>query len=326
MVKIAVYAIAKNEQKHVWQFYKSVRDADIIVVGCEPGDTTGDMLEALDVKVIRINIKPFRFDTYRNEVLNSIPEDIDVCFSLDMDEVVQPDWRSIIEKHFTPGVTRLHYWMRWGDGEYDRFTCDRIHARHGYKWVHAIHECCITTNPLKDKAAEANLTVRHCPDPTKSRASYLQLLIDAVKEDPKSVRMNWYLGREYLMVEKYVECVKQYRTYLKLMPTWAAEKCWAYIHMSRAYRAMKLNIEAEMSLHSAIRVCKDLRDPYHELASIYYSQHRYAEALALVNEALEIKHNTHNFFHSNNSYGDHIHQLRDSLRQQLGYTPVEPSA
>ena len=60
-MKIVVYAVALNEEKHVKRFCDAAKDADMIVVA-DTGSTddTVKLLEAEGVFVHHISIKPWR--------------------------------------------------------------------------------------------------------------------------------------------------------------------------------------------------------------------------------------------------------------------------
>lgn len=92
--RIAVYAIARNEEQHVARWADSVSDADLIMlVDTGSTDATIDRACALDVQVHQVRIDPFRYDDARNRAMALLPTDIDMCVSLDLDEVVLPGWR-----------------------------------------------------------------------------------------------------------------------------------------------------------------------------------------------------------------------------------------
>ena len=113
-MKIAVYAIAKNEEKFVDRWYNSMKEADEIFV-CDTGseDNTAEKLERLGAKVKRINIEPWRFDRARNESLEFVDEDVDICVCTDLDEVFSKGWRRELEKHWNSEATRASYNYIW---------------------------------------------------------------------------------------------------------------------------------------------------------------------------------------------------------------------
>lgn len=78
--------------------------------------------------------------------LDLVPEDVDFCISLDADETLSKGWRQKIEDSLEPLTTKLHfpYIYSWQD---DKQTIpnstayqEKCHSRHGYKWIHCVHE------------------------------------------------------------------------------------------------------------------------------------------------------------------------------------------
>src|SRR5215467_10713693 len=107
-MKIAVYAIAKNEAKHVERFVRSCDGADVVLVADTGStDATRQLLTESAAATIDLNIRPWRFDDARNAALALVPPDIDICVSLDLDEVLTAGWRARIEAAWSPGTTRL---------------------------------------------------------------------------------------------------------------------------------------------------------------------------------------------------------------------------
>ena len=131
-MRIAVYAISKNEAHFVKRFCDSAKDADLIMIA-DTGSTDGTAEVAAECGAVvhNICITPWRFDTARNAALALLPRDIDVCISLDLDEVLEPGWREEIERVWKSDTTRLRYFFDWGAGI--KFLYEKIHARHGYR-------------------------------------------------------------------------------------------------------------------------------------------------------------------------------------------------
>ncbi len=75
-MKIAVYAIAKNEAKHVKQWAEVTKGADVrIVLDTGSEDNTYDLLLQYDIEAHRATLSDFRFDVARNMALNLVPLD-----------------------------------------------------------------------------------------------------------------------------------------------------------------------------------------------------------------------------------------------------------
>ena len=161
-------------------------------------DGTAERLTELGAEVRQADVTPWRFDVARNMSLELVPEDVDVCVSLDLDEVLAPGWREALEAAWRPETTRGRYLYIWshdaagGDGV--TFYADKVHARHGYHWRHPVHEI-LEPDKAELQVLIPGLRIDHWPDGTKSRASYLPLLELAVREDPDGDRNMHYLGR-----------------------------------------------------------------------------------------------------------------------------------
>jgi hypothetical protein len=230
-LKIAVYAISKNEAHFVQRFCESAKDADLILIA-DTGSDDGLPEEAAKygATVHHICIVPWRFDLARNAALALVPRDIDVCISLDIDEVLQPGWREEIERVWVKGkTTRLRYMFDWGAGI--KFYYEKIHARIGYMWHHPCHEYPVPDGRIKEVWAQTNFLIAvHQPDPTKSRTQYMDLLELSVKEDPNCPRNAFYYARELSFNSRWQESIEACKRYLKLPnATWQNERCYAQV-------------------------------------------------------------------------------------------------
>ena len=125
-LKIAVYAISKNEEEFVNRFCDSAKDADLVLIA-DTGSTDRTVELAIQngAKVYDIAVRPWRFDKARDTALNLIPSDFDVCISLDLDEILEPGWREEIERVWQENTTRLRYKFDWGCGI--SFFYEKIH-------------------------------------------------------------------------------------------------------------------------------------------------------------------------------------------------------
>jgi tetratricopeptide (TPR) repeat protein len=287
-MKIAVYAIALNEEKHVKRFCEAARDADLIFVA-DTGSTdkTVSLLKQNCAAIADIRIKPWRFDDARNAALTMLPADIDVCVSLDLDEVLQTGWRQEIERVWKPGTTRLRYGFDWGAGIV--FKYEKIHARFGYRWFGPCHEY-----PVPDRTEEVwadtdMLLVVHQPDNTKSRGQYLDLLRISIEENPTEPRNAFYYARELSFHRKWGEAIEQCERYLGLpRATWPNERCYAMRVIGKCYREMGNHDMAIASFRRAANEAPDTREPWYELALQAYMMQRWPECLGAALTCLKI--------------------------------------
>lgn len=155
------------------------KDADYLYI-LDTGSTDATVSKAKDLGVVVnvASIKPWRFDDARNASLSLLPDDADICIALDMDEVLVPGWREELEK-INPETTRPRYQYTWSWSEDGKpglqYGGDKIHARHGYRWKHPVHEV-ITADRIEEVQEWVGLEIHHYPDNTKSRGQYFPLL------------------------------------------------------------------------------------------------------------------------------------------------------
>ena len=286
---ICVYAISKNEEQFVDRFCQSAKDADLILIA-DTGSTDETAAKAREhgAVVHDICISPWRFDIARNTALALIPRDIDICISLDLDELLEPGWREEMERVWINGTTRLRYFFDWGAGI--RFKYEKIHARHGYRWHHPCHEYPVTDPRIKEVWADSDmLMVTHHPDPTKSRGQYLELLAMSVKEDPLCPRNAFYYARELSFYAKWEEALKELNRYLSLPDaTWHNERCYAMRIMGKCHEELGDLGQAEKWFHLAAAEAPNTREPWCALAMLMYMQNRWEECLAFSMRALKI--------------------------------------
>jgi len=290
MLKICVYAISKNEEQFVERWANSAKDADLLLVA-DTGSTDNTVEECKKngITVHEICITPWRFDHARNASIALIPRDIDVCVSLDLDEVMEPGWREEIERVWQEGTTRLRYYFDWGCGI--KFQYEKIHARHGYYWHHPCHEYPMPDGRINEIYAYTDkLLVSHHPDPTKSRGQYLDLLELSVKEDPLCPRNAFYYARELSFYSKWNESIEALNKYLN-MPNanWYTERCYAMRVMGKCYEELKQPLVAESWYQKAAAEAPDTREPWVALSMLYYTQAKWPECYATAMRALSIK-------------------------------------
>jgi len=117
-VKSAIYTIALNEVDFVARWYESAKDADYLLIA-DTGSTDGTVERALElgINVVDVRVSPWRFEDARNAALAALPDDIDMCVSLDMDEVITPGWKKILTEAWGRGVNRPRYKHIWSFNE-----------------------------------------------------------------------------------------------------------------------------------------------------------------------------------------------------------------
>ncbi len=324
--KVCVYAICKNESKFVERWVNSMKEADqIYVLDTGSSDDTVKLLKSLGVKVKVEEIKPWRFDVARNKALDMVPEDTDICVCTDLDEVFDAGWREKMEDAWSKGADKLKYYYIWSFDEQNNpavtFYIAKVHKRKGYKWLHPVHEVLNSIEGEKEIIAD-EVVLKHYPDLTKSRQSYLPLLELSVEEDHLDDRNRHYLGREYMYYGKWNEAIDTLIKHLELPnATWKPERCASMRFIARSYLGLKRTREAEMWYKLAIKEEPNMREAYVELASLDMDLGKMEEAYKLLTEAFTIKNRDLVYINEAFCWNDYIYDIMAIVCYNLGYYP-----
>lgn len=330
--KVCVYAICKNEEKFAARWMQSMAEADGVYV-LDTGSTDGsaEALRALGARVETEIITPWRFDAARNRSLELVPGDADICVCVDLDEVITPGWRACLEAAWLPGAGQARYKYVWAfreDGSEDVvFNGEKIHARHGFRWVHPVHEVLRCEGAPRPAVWVPGMQIDHHPDAAKSRAQYLPLLEMAVAEEPEDDRNMHYLGREYLFRGQYHKCLETLERHLR-MPTaaWRDERCASCRYMARACAALGDPVGQEACLLRAAAEAPHLREPWLDLARFYYGREAWPGVLFACRRVLSIASQPQTYICESACYGPLPWDLLSIACWHLGLTDDARSA
>jgi glycosyltransferase involved in cell wall biosynthesis len=298
-MKVAIYTIALNEEQFVERWYESAKDADYLMIA-DTGSTdkTVELAKSLGINVEIVKISPWRFDDARNAALALLPIDIDYCISLDMDEIITPNWREALQVAYDNGWTRPKYKHIWSWNEDGtpglEFSYDHIHTRKNYRWRHPVHECLYVYGRDETSGWLEGLETHHHPDPTKSRAQYLPLLAMSVQEDPTSDRNVFYYARELYFHGQYKLAMEEFKRHLSLpTATWDAERAASMRYLGKITELLMNDGEIEHDkaaywFNRAIEEAPGRREPYVDLAKHYYIAEKWEECLQYAKGAIEI--------------------------------------
>ena len=317
-MKIAVYAISKNEEQFVKRFCESAELADHILIA-DTGSTDGTVETAKEcgAAVVSISIQPWRFDKARDAALALLPADIDVCISLDLDEVLMPGWREEIERLWTPETTRMSYRFDWGHGKI--FYSTKLHSRKGYHWHHPCHEYIRPdTRTTEVFAYSEMLLIKHLPDETKSRGQYMDLLEMSVKEDPYCPRNAFYYARELTYYCKWTEAIEALKKYLNMPEAnWQNERSYAMRLLGNCEEA--LGRDGMYWYRMAVSEDPSVRETWCELASAAYRKGLWEECFGAASNALLLKEPTYVYTMDAANWGAKPHDLKAIAAFRLGF-------
>lgn len=331
-LKIAVYAICKNEEQFAARWASNVNAADgIFVLDTGSTDNTVQILRDHGVNVETQIFAPWRFDRARNSALQLIPADYDICLCTDLDELLNDGWRNCIEDSWQSGanIGNYEYWWKVGDGNSAgvRFIYNKLHARKGFYWRYPVHEIIVNDKKTAVKPCFIkNMVLKHYPDERKSRSNYLPLLEFGVKEMPYDTRMRYYLGREYFFAAQWQKSIDTMTAYLNLKNAqWADERCSAMRYIARAYSAMSKQSEAKNWLIMAASEAPHLREPLVEIAHMCMYQNNPLLALAASEKALRIKHRTLDYITEGECWDERPFLLSAKAARLCGYDSLAES-
>ena len=326
--KVAVYAIAKNEEAFAERWFSSMREADEIVVldtGSEDG--TFQTLKRLGANAVQEKIVPWRFDEARNKALSLVSDTADICVATDLDEVFSPGWRDALERAWTDNTRRARFKYVWSfleDGsEGTVLWLDKIHARKGYRWHYPVHEALVREDGFdteNEYALPEGMTLYHYPDKAKSRAQYLPLLELSVRENPNDARALHYLGREYMYLSRWQDAIDTLQKHVSLPGyVWPEEKSASFRYIARCCLQKGDEARAEKMLLDAITLCPHLREGYSEIANLYYSKKQFALSLYFASCAIKIAQRPNAYMSESDAWNGKLERLMELSRSALGY-------
>lgn len=311
-MKIAVYTIAKNEEKFIQRWAQSAQEADLLLVADTGStDSTIEIAKEAGCTIVSLTVSPWRFDDARNAALAYIPEDYDFCIAMDADEILLPGWRKALEDLEGQGTIRPRYKFVWSWEEDNRegvsYISDKIHSREGYRWIHPVHETLQYMGDTPERETYCkDIEIHHHPDESKPRQYYLPLLELAAKETPNSDRISHYLGREYMWNGKKEEAIQELQRHLSLpTATWKAERAASLRYIARC---LQLH-ERESWLLKACAEAPGRRECWTELAEHYHNLRAWPLCYAAAHRGISITTRPEDYLSDPKAWGSHGYDM-----------------
>lgn len=291
-MKIAVYTIALNEESNVQQWYDSAKDADyLLIADTGSTDKTVRLAKKLGINVIKISIKPWRFDDARMAALASLPTDIDMCVSLDMDEVLAPGWRKALEE-LDEDVTQVNYKYTWSWRDPTSRTqpqvvyiANKVHARYGYRWKYLVHEVIVPDRNEKHKFAYSeDFEIHHYSDTERSPQRYNEMVYQTFEEN-KDDKRYWVYKIDCLLAEDISATQKIIFEYLKKFKNDLTNE-----ERAKAYHTLFLtnSVKYYKMLKKARRLVPHIRDYYVDTAIVEFNRGHLRRARKFATKAISI--------------------------------------
>ena len=180
-------------------------------------DQTIELLRKHGAVVASEEITPWEFDTARNKALSYVPDDIDVCISLDLDERLENGWMDKLKKEWTGNIGTISLvdeWMENGKPaiQSPRF---RIHSRNSCEWHRKVHEVLYVKQGVDPYVCETSIVVSHFP--LEANKDYTPILRQVLTDDPNNFDAWVQLAGDLQNLKRYDEALSAYKTFLKLV-------------------------------------------------------------------------------------------------------------
>lgn len=291
-MKIAVYTIALNEESNVEQWYESAKDADyLLIADTGSTDKTVRLAKKLGINVIKISIKPWRFDDARTAALALLPDDIDMCISLDMDEVLAPGWRKALEE-LDENVTQVNYKYTWSWRDPASRTqpqvvyiANKVHARHGYRWKYLVHEIPVPDrNEMHKFGYSEDFEIHHCSDVERNPKRYNEMIYQTWEEN-KDDKRYWVYKFECLLSEDIEQSQKTIFEYLDKFKNDLTDE-----EAASAYHRLFISdpIKYYRMIKKAKKLAPNVRDYYVDMAIVQFNRGQLRRARKNAMMAVEI--------------------------------------
>lgn len=311
-MKIAVYTIALNEAAHVERWAASAVDADYrIVVDTGSTDDTVERLSKAGVIVHRIAIRPWRFDDARNAAMALIPDDVDICCTMDMDRWLAPAWRPKLEAAWTPGTTALFCRTIYRASVDDpaplrSWPTKNFHARWGYRFRRPVHEALFYTGQGETDVTCLDIEMYEVQEPDKpTRRQYLSLMELAHREDPDDSQICFWLGRDLTWANQPDRAAVLLEHYLGLpSSTWREERSEAMRFLAKLQPA-----KARTWLDKARLEAPQRREIWLDLAELLHHEEDWLNLFWACASGITTTHHTGSYLDDSNSWGYRLYDL-----------------
>jgi hypothetical protein len=321
-MKVAVYTIALNEAALVDRYMDSVQEADVVAI-TDTGSTDGtvERLRARGAIVHEVRIRPWRFDDARNVSLALLPGDVDVCVVVDLDEVLPGGWRKLLERDWGDATRGryLYVFSHRSDGGADlSYWHDRVHSRHGYRWVYACHEH-LVADRIEERYTTLPFEMHQYADRSKSREHYLELLEVNAAENPHVARAAHYLGREYVYRERWVDALRELERHVAMPESvWRPERAASLRLMAQCHTALGDPDQALDALRRATSEAPESREAWVALAQGEHDRRQWLGCFDAAKRALAITEPSPDYFNERWAWGARADDLAGVAAWWLG--------
>lgn len=285
-MKVAVYAISKNERKNVDRFMTSIEKFRLPVFVLDHSDDgTAELLRKRGAVVDTTPMPDFKFDAGKNFALGLVT-DADYVINLDLDEELSDNTSAILSM-IDPVTDRVRHLYK-PDAKLDRVREDfRIHRRHGYKWTCPVHEYLVSSRGKYEKIQFIDdILITQYPDGARGH-NWTKRLLKAVKDYPHDARMRLMAGRDLYFDSQYGLAVKHLEYFVTMDDASDFDKSYAYALLAQCHKKLGNPLKEIHKLMLGAEIC-DRRETVVALAHAHLLRGQYQAALEAALYSLSI--------------------------------------
>lgn len=323
-MQTAIYTIAKNEAHNVDAFMSAANGAPVYVLDTGSTDNTVDLLKASGANVKQQTITPWRFDVARNIALDMVPKNIDVCVSLDMDEVIEEGWQQKLKDQWRGNIGNYMYVASWQDKEKTVPSVisprTRIHARHGFEWHRKIHEVIRPLPTTTEVRCDTDIWVKHYQD--DKQRHYSKALDEVIEENPMDFDARLQRGGEMYQKQEWHKAIIDYMFYVRHLaddytPIMRHRKAMTWVALAYCFHKIGNNDMMFRSFLFAIAEDPNCREAWTNIANVLSQTGNIPLAYGAAMTASNIKKAPEYACKDNFVWGDFPKNLADNMFAKL---------
>jgi glycosyltransferase involved in cell wall biosynthesis len=325
-MKTCVYTITKNEEHNVDSFMEGANEADIIVI-LDTGSTDKTIEKFKQYEKVIIKQKtfePFDFSKARNEALSLVPEDINICISIDLDETMEKGWSEALKKEWKEDTIIGSYWYHstLDENKNPLVECWRtkIHSRHDFRWERPIHEMIVTDKKEGGQVFVKDFIVKHH---RKHPSNYENYLNDFIEQNPTNKESYMQRAGDRVDKGKFQEANEDYLKYIELTNNIdkdfkiIVDRAICFLSIAKNYYHINQDLGlVQQYLLKSVAEFPNYRDGWVYLAEFYNGVQDYPMAYACAIKALNIKEN-YGYVVETKCWGEYPKQLANIALKQI---------
>jgi tetratricopeptide (TPR) repeat protein len=282
MLKVAVYAIAKNEEANAAEWFENMKRADgVFVLVNDTQDRTAEILSDLGATVKALSLEEcLEFDAFfesdgnhypnngvlRNAALDMIPRDYDIFVPVDLDDRWRcDDWVDHLRQAWSEGSGLCCYKYVYDCEQNVSYTHDRIHSRNGWLWTGYAHEWLTGPASKRNAVRLPDDVYQYAAGPHRNGDLCLPQLRKQAADMPDDARTAHYYGRQLMYEYHLNEAIAELKRHLSLpTATWGAERAASCRYISSCYQRLDNATAAWEWANKAVAEDDTLREPWIE--------------------------------------------------------------